>query len=348
MFSVTTHVCAGLSWVMYEMVSRLVVSGWTVPASSDGTTYNASGNVFTNGHLYSQSTVTAGSPLNANAWWRLRHPSGACELLFHHSISTNADAYTVRYSAAGFTGGTPNATTAPTATDEVYVFGSSGNFQNIVGGSSTGRFGRHVVQMVVGDADEDYVWAIYGSQNSQPDTQAFLWFFDRVTGLEDPSDDPTVVGFSACGQLATILGGGDNWTPASSTPKAYAFMSEWRVREVQMRAHSLVAPSLYASSSSQFATGANPYTGLVEFHPGPLSWWRRPVGTMPTNTTIPVRSPLKGRSRLFYGPFSASFGTHTPQYVTRINDAFLVVRAGSAVDSGVVLLRWQLGVPPRW
>jgi hypothetical protein len=349
MFFVTTVVCPGLSWIMYETISRLVVAGWTVPSSSDGTTYNASGNVFTNGHLYGQNTITPGSPLNGNAWWRLRHPLGSCELLFHHHLTTNADAYTVRYSVAGFTGGAPDATTPPTATDQVYVFGDTGSFQNIIAGTSTGRFGRHVVHHVVGDADEDYAWAVFGTQNASPDTQEFLWFFDRVTGLEDPLDDSTVVGFAPCAAIGTLLNGGDFWTPAGSTARAFSFMSEWSSRQLQMRVHSLIVPSLFPSNASPFLTGANPYTGLVEFHPGALWWWRRPVGaTMPANTTIPSRSPLKGRSRLFYGPFSASFGTHTPMYVTRINDAFLPVRLGNTVDSGTVLLRWQLGVPPRW
>lgn len=95
---------------MRRLKTRLVAGGWTVAASGDGrSAYEAAGDAIT-------ADSGAGSLDAAGAWMRLRMGGATREFLFvRKSASTD---WTVRYSAAGFSGGSPSATTAPTATDQ--------------------------------------------------------------------------------------------------------------------------------------------------------------------------------------------------------------------------------------
>jgi len=91
--------------------------GWTVPRSSDGATYNSSGDQITTGG------GGAGGMANNNAWFELRCPGGLRSLMIQRT--TGNTLWRIKYSAAGagFTGGTPTATRTPTATDEAVVRG---------------------------------------------------------------------------------------------------------------------------------------------------------------------------------------------------------------------------------
>lgn len=114
---------ASMGETLYWIKEALKQAGWVVKASSDGTTYNSTSDIIT-----SAGAVSNGMG-NANAWFRIQHPSGAGnrEYLFQRtSGELNAKVY---YSAiAGCTGGSPNATTLPTATDGQFLLGSSGAF----------------------------------------------------------------------------------------------------------------------------------------------------------------------------------------------------------------------------
>lgn len=93
-----------------RLKTQLVAAGWTVAASGDGrSAYEAAGDA-----------ITADSGANSldasGAWMRLRMGGATRELLFVRGSSSTT--WTVRYSAAGFSGGSPSATTAPTATDQ--------------------------------------------------------------------------------------------------------------------------------------------------------------------------------------------------------------------------------------
>lgn len=95
---------------MRRLKTRLVAAGWSVIASGDGrSAYGASSDVIT-------ADSGAGSLDASGAWMRLRPGSGTREVLIIRGASVTT--WTVRYSAAGFSGGSPSATTAPTATDQ--------------------------------------------------------------------------------------------------------------------------------------------------------------------------------------------------------------------------------------
>lgn len=103
---------------MKRLKDRLVAAGWTVAASGDGRlAYEAAGDAIT-------ADSGAGSLDASGAWMRLRPGSGTRELLILRGSSSTT--WTVRYSAVGFSGGSPpSATTAPTAADQQNLISAS-------------------------------------------------------------------------------------------------------------------------------------------------------------------------------------------------------------------------------
>lgn len=104
---------------VFTLLDTLLDAGWTVPRSSDGTTYNASGNQISSGGS------GAGGLNNNYAWFVVRDPGGRREYCFQRS--TSAGSWRVAFSElARFTGNSPDATVAPSATDS----------QNLIGGGT--------------------------------------------------------------------------------------------------------------------------------------------------------------------------------------------------------------------
>lgn len=138
---------------LYTWKTGLKLSGWTVPRSSDGTTYNTSGDQITSG-----SSGTNGLA-NNRAWFVLRSPSidgYQRELCIQRSTASNAQ-WRIKYSfSSGFTGGSPSATQVPSATDEQIILGAgtdaSPTFTSILGTDNTYRG-----IIIIGDSSENYV-----------------------------------------------------------------------------------------------------------------------------------------------------------------------------------------------
>lgn len=339
----------GVSWMLYRLKELLLLEGWTVPASSDGTTYSPTGDAITTGTLFPATTATPGSIANANSWVRLQHPLASCELLIQHSNSNTADAWKIRYSKLGFNGGSPSATVAPTATDEVYVYGSSTTFTAI----QTGTVGTHNIMLchyLIGDVDEDYAFMMYGSGQGDTDLSV-LFLFDRVTDMEDPTDDPTIIGFHGDGTFTLGLTGSvatGTFTPQTTGPRMYGFMSKYSAEETQMIAHSLAWLPI-VSSNVPFTTGSNPYNADSDVYAFPLLWIRPgTVTSVPANVRIPVRGTIKGKSRFFHGASLAPKGRRT---VTIGGQPYFIMKStnGSiSTGAGFWLVRWAAGVEPRW
>ena len=102
---------------MYTFKELLKTAGWTVPSSSDGTTYNSSGDQITSG------ASGAGGLANNSAWFRLRDPGGVKEITIQRGTLNTY--YRIKYSfLAKFSGGSPSATQTPSATDEFLMLGT--------------------------------------------------------------------------------------------------------------------------------------------------------------------------------------------------------------------------------
>jgi len=188
----TNNTPATASGAMWLLRALLVSAGWTVPKDSDGSNYSNTGAQIT-------GAGTGANGIDNNyAWYVIVMPG--CSRSFMFQRSTNSYTWTVRYSpAAGFVGGSPNATTPPTATDSVLCFNAANLFGNTV--------------------NEDMRWSAC-AQNAAP--YGFMAFgFQKTTlyplhalGLDPISDpcaadaDPYVV--HCCGNLATSAYGSAN------------------------------------------------------------------------------------------------------------------------------------------
>ena len=139
---------------IFLLKTMLKAAWWTVKSSSDGTTYNSSGDQITT------NTTGAGGILNANAWFRIAHPTYVGKELCFQANATPATAaanWRIKSTAnSGFTGGSPGATQTPAGgTDQKVLvgagtdasptfaaaFGTDGGYRfNCASDSTTGAF----------------------------------------------------------------------------------------------------------------------------------------------------------------------------------------------------------------
>jgi hypothetical protein len=120
------------SAVMFRVKELLKTAGWTVKSSSDGTTYNSSGDQITT------AGSGAGGMDNNYAWFRIQDPGTLREYIIQRGTAHYS--WKGLYSASDkFTGGSPNATTPPTAGDEQGWFRASTTYQTMFPTSGSWR-----------------------------------------------------------------------------------------------------------------------------------------------------------------------------------------------------------------
>lgn len=110
---------------IFSLLTELCGAGWVVKRWSDATTLSAD-NVNLTTNPYGSAASGAGNLGNTSAWFRVAAADASREWLFQRG---SGDAtWTVSRSVAGFTGGSPNATTAGTATDATALFSAASLF----------------------------------------------------------------------------------------------------------------------------------------------------------------------------------------------------------------------------
>jgi hypothetical protein len=186
---------------MFTFKELLKTAGWVVKASGDGlAAYSATSDVVT--------TATPGAGgLNHLGWCRLQSPEGAGsrEIVFQRTNAVNYW-WWVKYSRrAGFTGGSPNATTTPTATDQrnlANISSSSGDFFN---NSDTVPMRFHCMA----DSTAPYGFYTYAYSVGAGVLLHLLVMDPCIPGSFDPLDtDPVIFTFAyTAGHFATIATG---------------------------------------------------------------------------------------------------------------------------------------------
>src|SRR5688500_12752572 len=97
---------------MFLVKEVLKSSGWTIPASSDGLTYNSSGDQITH------AGSGAGGHQNTRAWWRARDPNGRREITVQYVGISGSLTWRTKFSELSrFVLGSPAATVTPSAAD---------------------------------------------------------------------------------------------------------------------------------------------------------------------------------------------------------------------------------------
>jgi hypothetical protein len=110
--------CVGGAAVIFELKAALKAQGWTVPQSSDGTTYNPAGDQIT------VPGAGAGGMNNASAWFVIQQPVSGRQFMFQRHPAVDFFWWVAFSTASQFTGGAPNATTPPTAADAQNLLGT--------------------------------------------------------------------------------------------------------------------------------------------------------------------------------------------------------------------------------
>ena len=112
------------SSALFHLKANLKLAGWTVPQSSDGITYNPTGDQIT------VETRNVPGGISFLAWFVVQSPDGHAWLFWNNNPSDDngATLWEVKVSRVGFTGGSPDATTPPTATDEGVLTTAFGGF----------------------------------------------------------------------------------------------------------------------------------------------------------------------------------------------------------------------------
>lgn len=119
-FQATPQGTSGCTAV-FQIKEWLKSVGWAVLESSDGTTYNASGDQITH------SESGAGGLNNASAWFRMAPGTGGELPEFTIQRVVNSSDFRVKFARAAFNAGTPGATQTPAttiATDEIITNGA--------------------------------------------------------------------------------------------------------------------------------------------------------------------------------------------------------------------------------
>jgi hypothetical protein len=179
---------------IFNLKTALKASGWTVTKSSDGVTFNASGDQITTG------TTGAGGMKVVKAWFVIRQPAATFgssrEFLFQNADATGTS-FRIKYSqASGFSGGSPAILVTPSAADETALLGAGTDaaptfatlFPTNYGGSIPAR-----QQILVNNA-APHEWYTSSQPQGGGDTTNFLAMDVMVTGSFDVLDvDPYVL-----------------------------------------------------------------------------------------------------------------------------------------------------------
>lgn len=150
---------------IYNLKQFLKTAGWTVQASGDGlAAYGAASDVITTG------AAGAGGFGQVKAWFRIRMPGSTREFCIQAGNATTN--IRVKYSVAGFTGGTPSATNAPTATDEIVI-------PNLAGGTDAAPTGANFIGTINkvsywADNASPYGWGMVGWSAVSATTFGFM------------------------------------------------------------------------------------------------------------------------------------------------------------------------------
>lgn len=202
---------------IFSLLTTICASGWIVKRWSDATTLSAD-NVNLTTNPYGTSGSGAGNLGNTSAWFRVAASGGSREWLFQRGAGDAT--WTVSRSVAGFTGGSPSATTAGTASDATALFSAASLFS-----ATPGRW-----FISVDDAD-GFGWTAYAIPVGGGNVLTFLSDEPLQSGTTATEDaDPylwigyyNVTGLAATGAFSITSGsamlGYKRYTTAASNQR---------------------------------------------------------------------------------------------------------------------------------
>ncbi len=293
-FNVNTVPTTGAA-AIFALKTLMKAAGWTVPRSSDGTTYNAAGDQIT------LATSGAGGMANNSAWFVLQHPSHTRQYVFQRG--TNNTVWRAKYSpAAGFTGGTPTITKVPLATDEVVLFGSGTDilptYATLFSTDATYR-----MHCMAGGLAEGYSFVLLTHPTGSVALLGCTIYGDAMqTGSYPSADlDPWVAGvFASSTGFASVR-------DAAANTSARAYLGALATANAMI----VEIPSI----SNHFPGGVGPSAWSSKDSGVPCFWGRR--------SSQPAPAGLKGASTLLQNPSTARTNMDTIDTVTTRDRIYL-------------------------
>jgi hypothetical protein len=234
---------------VFSLLTQICAAGWIVKRWSDATTLSLD-NVNLTTNPYGGSGSGAGNLGNTSAWFRVAASGGSREWLFQRGAGDAT--WTVSRSVAGFTGGSPTATTAGTATDATPLFSAATMYS-----ATPGRWFISV------DNADSYGWTAYALPVGGGNVLTFLSDEPLLTGTAAAEDtDPylwlgyyNATGLAATGafsvtQGSAVLGYKRYTTAASNQRILYGIVYD-------SNSNSAVAPAVNTSTGQmgQTSTG---------------------------------------------------------------------------------------------
>ena len=138
---------AGFVQAVFNLKTALKSAGWTVPKSSDGTTYNNSGDQITS------FSSGAGGLNNPSAWFVISFPGSNRSFCFQRGTSNNNSWRIKCADTNAFTSGSPSATRTPTASaGDITILGSGTDSSPIFSQWTSATDGSVYVNMAVDGA----------------------------------------------------------------------------------------------------------------------------------------------------------------------------------------------------
>lgn len=195
--------------LVFIIKTMLKAKGWTVPRSSDGTTYNSTGDQITH------NGSGAGGMSNNNAWFVIKAPNHNREFCFQGNGDTG---WRVKYSGGdGFTAN-QTATRVPSATDEAVMHGTGTDaspiLSTMIDGGTLQRF-----YAIVGGADEGYSFLFWYHKFGQGGISNYIGMDAMQPDSYHSSDiDPVVV---VMGSTNNSLSGSNEFVAVSNQVRGW-------------------------------------------------------------------------------------------------------------------------------
>lgn len=179
---------------MFNLQQALKQAGWVVIQWSDGTTMT------TSSAGWSSGASGAGGAANNSAWVRITDPAAVREIVIQRGTANTTWRAKISHSAK-FTGGSPSATVAPTATDQLHFSTGADTPTFVTFFIADGTYKQHLVA----DADAPYDFAMVLVPNGGGTCRGF-YFLNGVSGRY-PSGEvaPYLVGMPTNGLTSSVL-----------------------------------------------------------------------------------------------------------------------------------------------